>query len=180
MMAPPNTRFGGPQVASGTFSHLPQSNLPSHTSQHQSSNSVGLPPPSFHQFGHGNPNAVNPFAPTGNLNGLAGGFGPGGGLGTGGTGLASREAVLGFQHGALLQQQQQAKEQMRRGSGGGSRAQMRSRIRDVWRGNFAQEMQTLRSLVDQYPYISMVGLCSQFLLLLFIQLMRVWLTSLGY
>lgn len=158
-MAPANNRFGGPHVASGAFSHLQQGNLTSHTSQHQHqpSSSVGLPPPSFHQLGHGNPNTVNPFAPTGTVNGLAGGFGPGGGLGAGGTGLASREAVMGFQHGALLQQQQQAKEQMRRGSGGGSRAQMRSRIRDVWRGNLAQELQTLRSLVDQYPYISMVG-----------------------
>ena len=155
-MAPANNRFGGSQVASGAFSHLQQSNIPSHTSQHQSSNSVGLPPPSFHQFGHGSPNTVNPFAPTGNLNGLAGGFGPGGGLGAGGTGLASREAVLGFQHGALLQEQQQAKEQMRRGSGGGSRAQMKSRIRDVWRGNLDQELHNLRLLVDRYPYISMV------------------------
>ena len=160
-MAPNSNRFGGPQVNSGAFSHLQQQNFPSHTPQHQSSNSVGLPPPSFHQLSHGNPNTVNPFAPTGNLNGLAGGFGPGGGLGTGGTGLASREAVMGFQHGALLQQQQQAKEQMRRGSGAGSRAQMKSRIRDVWRGNLAQELQTLRSLVDQYPYISMVWLYSR-------------------
>ena len=152
-MAPANNRFGGPQVASGAFSHLQQQNIPSHTSQHQSSNSVGLTPPSFQQFSHGSPNSVNPFAPTGNLNGLASGFGPGG---AGGTGLASREAVMGFQHGALLQQQQQAKEQMRRGSGGGSNRQMRSRIRDVWRGNLGQELQTLRSLVDQYPYISMV------------------------
>ena len=156
-MAPANNRFGGSSVASGAFSHLPQASVPSHTSHHQSSSSVGLPPPSFHQFGHGNQNPVNPFAPTGNLNGLAGGFGPGGVLGAGGTGLASREAVMGFQHGAMLQQQQQVKEQMRRGSGGGSRAQMRSRIRDVWRGNLAQELQTIRSLVDQYPYISMVG-----------------------
>lgn len=156
-MLPSSSRFGGPQAASGTFSHLQQSNIPSHSSLHQSSNSGGLPPPSFHQgFAHGNPNTVNPFAPTGNLNGLAGGFGPGGGLGAGGTGLASKEAVMGFQHGALLQQQQQAKEQMRRGSGGGSRAQMKSRIRDVWKGNLAQEMGTLRSLVDRYPYISMV------------------------
>ena len=62
---------------------------------------------------------------------------------------------MGFQHGALLQQQEQAKQQLRRGSGGGSRAQMRSRIRDVWQGNLAQELQTLRSLVDHYPYISM-------------------------
>jgi len=64
---------------------------------------------------------------------------------------------MGFQHGALLQQQQQAKEQMRRGSAGGSRAQMKSRIRDVWKGNLEQELKALRELVDDYPYISMVG-----------------------
>lgn len=155
-MAPANNRFGGPQVASGAFSHLQQPNLSSHTPQHQSSNSGGLPPPSY-GFAHGASNSINAFAPTGNLNGLAGGFGSGVGLGAGGTGLASREAVMGFQHGALLQQQQQAKEQMRRGSAGGSRAQAKSRIRDVWKGNLEQELKALRVLVDDYPYISMVG-----------------------
>lgn len=146
------------------FQHLQQSNLPHHAPSHQPSNSAGLPPPSFnHAFGQGNPNAnINPFAPTGNLSGLAGGFGPGGGLGAGGTGLASREAQMGFAHGAALQQQQQAREQMRRSSGGVSKAQLKSRIRDVWRGNLAQEMQVLRELVEKYPYISMVGPYSNF------------------
>ncbi|KAK3170131.1 hypothetical protein OEA41_009517 [Lepraria neglecta] len=156
-MPPASNRFG-PTLASAPFSHLQQSNIPSHSSQHQSSNSGGLPPPSFnHSFGQGNPNNINPFAPTGNLNGLAGGFGPGGGLGTGGTGLASREAVMGFQHGAQLQLQQQARDQIRRGSGGvgATKGQMKSRIRDVWRGNLNQELRTLRDLVDRYPYISM-------------------------
>ncbi len=32
-----------------------------------------------------------------------------------------------------------------------------TRIREVWRNNLAQEMQMLRSLVEKYPYISMVG-----------------------
>ncbi len=155
-MAPANNRFGGPQVASGAFSHLQQPNIPAHTPQHQSSNSGGLPPPSY-GFGHGASNSINAFAPTGNINGLAGGFGSGVGLGASGTGLGSREAVLGFQHGALLQQQQQAKEQMRRGSAGASRAQAKSRIRDVWKGNLEQELKALRVLVDDYPYISMVG-----------------------
>ena len=157
-MGPASNRFG-PTLASAPFSHLQQSNLPSHNSQHQPSNSGGLPPPSYnHGFGQGNPSNINPFAPTGNLNGLAGGFGPGGGLSAGGTGLASREAVLGFQHGAQLQLQQQARDQIRRGSGGvgPSKNQMKSRIRDVWRGNLHQELRILRDLVDRYPYISMV------------------------
>jgi len=36
---------------------------------------------------------------------------------------------------------------------------MGTRIREVWRNNLAQEMQMLRSLVEKYPYISMV--CSR-------------------
>lgn len=34
---------------------------------------------------------------------------------------------------------------------------VKSRIRDVWKHNLAQEMAVLRSLVDKYPYISMVS-----------------------
>ena len=67
---------------------------------------------------------------------------------------------MGFQHGAELQQQQQIKEQMRREGGIGSKGQLKSRIRDVWRGNLAQEMDLLREMVDLYPYISMV--CQKF------------------
>lgn len=150
-MAPANNRFGG-QNPGATYTRLPPLTLPTNTPGHHSSNSGGLPPPSYHQpFGQ-----PSPFAPTGNLNGLAGGFGPGGGLGAGGTGLASREAMMGFQHGAELQQQQQIKEQMRREGGMGPKGQLKSRIRDVWRGNLAQEMQLLREMVVQYPFISMV------------------------
>lgn len=63
---------------------------------------------------------------------------------------------MGFQHGAELQQQQQIKEQMRREGGMGPKGQIKSRIRDVWRGNLAQEMESLREMVVHYPYISMV------------------------
>lgn len=67
---------------------------------------------------------------------------------------------MGFQHGAQLQLQQQARDQIRRGSGVGvgTKAQMKSRIRDVWRGNLNQELRTLRDLVDRFPYISMVNI----------------------
>lgn len=158
-MPPAVSRFG-PQILSGPFSHIQQSHLPHHNQQHQASGSSGLPPPSFnshHGFPQSNLNSnVSPFAPSSNTNGLAGGFGSGNGLG-GGTGLASQAAVMGFAQGAIIQQQQ-ARDAIRRTSGGvnSGKGQMKGRIRDVWRGNLAQEMQILRGLVDKYPYISMV------------------------
>ncbi|KAL8696079.1 MAG: hypothetical protein Q9224_002983 [Gallowayella concinna] len=120
----------------------------------------GLPPPSFnphHALNPNNHNAnINLFSQSGNGNGLAAGFGAPGAFGGGGTGLASQAAMSGFAHGAALQQQQQAREQIRRGStANGSKNPLKGRIRDVWRGNLAQEMQLLRSLVEKYPYISM-------------------------
>lgn len=160
-MPPAVSRFG-PQILSGPFSHLQPSHLSHHNQQHQPG-SAGLPPPSFnshHSFAQGNLNSnISPFAPSSNTNGLAGGFGTGNGISGGGTGLASHAAVMGFAHGAALQQQQ-AHAAIRRSSGGasGGKGQMKGRIRDVWRGNLAQEMQILRGLVDKYPYISMVSL----------------------
>lgn len=159
-MPPAVSRFG-PQILSGPFSHMQQSHVTHHNQQHQPTGTAGLPPPTFnshHGFAQGNPNNnINPFAPSANGNGLAGGFGSGNGLNGGGTGLASHAAVMGFAHGAALQQQQ-ARDAMRRSSVGlsGPKGQMKGRIRDVWRGNLAQEMQILRGLVDRYPYISMV------------------------
>ena len=157
-MPPTGGRFG-PQLLSGPFSHLQNSHIQHHPGQHQSPGSAGLPPPSFNthpSFTHSTQNsALNPFAPTNGTNGLAAGFGATGSLGGGGTGLASHAAVMGFAHGAAIQQQQQAREALRRSSGT-SKAQNKSRIRDVWQGNLAQEMQTIRELVDRYPYISMV------------------------
>ncbi|KAL8948434.1 MAG: hypothetical protein Q9222_005386 [Ikaeria aurantiellina] len=155
---PPAVRNFPHQVLPGPFSHS-QPHLQHHASQHQPSGSSNLPPPSFnahHGLNQGNPNSnINLFGQTSN-NGLAAGFGGMGGLGGGGTGLASQAAVMGFAHGAALQQQQQARDQIRRGStAGGTKNPLKGRIRDVWRGNLAQEMQLLRSLVDKYPFISM-------------------------
>ena len=147
------SRFGA-QTPSGPFNHMQHNNMPHRTPHHQPSNSTGLPPPTFgNAFAPSNP---NPFAPTGNVNGLAGGFGPGNGFSNGGTGLASQAAVDGFAYGAQLQQQQsQSKAQSRR-SKGGSKSQQEMRIRDVWASNLKEEMDLLEQLVDKYNYISMV------------------------
>ena len=154
---PAGGRFG-PQGLGGPFPHIQQSHLSHHGNQHHPLSSAGLPPPSFNShpgFGHGNQNSgMAGFATVNNANGLVGGFG-GGGLG-GGTGLASNAAISGFAHGAQMQQQQQAREAIRRGSTTTSKGQQKTRIRDVWQSNLAQEMQNLRELVEKYPYISMV------------------------
>ena len=87
-------------------------------------------------------------------NGLSGGFG-GVGLGdAGGTGLASQAAQMGFARGAQMQEQQ-AHENAGTNVAG---KDTRFRIRDVWASNLRQEMATLRSLVDRYPYIGIVSL----------------------
>ena len=160
-MPPAVSRFGPQSVSNPPFSHLQQGHMPHHTSQHQTPGTAGLPPPVFNSqntFGQTNPNSsINPFAPSGNTNGLAGGFGTGSSVGGGGgTGLASPAAIMGFNHGVAIQQQQQ-REAVRRTSGGGAKNQMKGRIREVWKHNLATEMQILRSLVEKYPYISMVS-----------------------
>lgn len=156
-MPPGGGRFG-PQALSGPFSHLQQSQLQHHPNQHQGPGSAGFPPPSFNAgsgFPHTNSNSgLNPFASGNNANGLPGVFGTNGLGGAGSTGLASREAVLGFARGDQMLQQQQQREALRRNSM--KPPQNKSRIRDVWQGNLAEEMQNLRELVEAFPYISMV------------------------
>lgn len=56
-----------------------------------------------------------------------------------------------FAHGAQLQQEA-ALGRMQDGTKG-----LGQRIREVWKTNLQQEMDLLRSLVDQYPYVSMVS-----------------------
>jgi CCR4-NOT transcription complex subunit 7/8 len=99
-----------------------------------------------------NPNTgSNIFGPQTTIT-LQGGFATGAGLGSGGSGLASHAAQMGFAHGAALQQQA-ANDVM---SIAGQAKTGHGRIREVWKHNLHEEMSILRELVDKYPYISMV------------------------
>ncbi|KAI9762667.1 MAG: hypothetical protein M4579_000285 [Chaenotheca gracillima] len=165
-MAPPNiSRYpGGPQ-GMAQFGHPQQQHL--HHQGSQNVGSVGLSQSSLGGHpGFGNSNAnLNLFSGSSavgnNMNNFGGGgfgaagsgLGGRGGMGGGGTGLASHAAQLGFAHGAALQRQE-LNNSMGSGSGEG-KGMSDGRIRDVWKGNLAQEMAVLRNLVEQYPYISM-------------------------
>lgn len=80
----------------------------------------------------------------------------GGAADSGGTGLASHAAQMGFARGAQMQQQQLHQAQDGRLTLENKTGAVKSRIREVWKHNLAQEMATLRNLVEKYPYISMV------------------------
>jgi CCR4-NOT transcription complex subunit 7/8 len=150
--------FGGPQGMMSFAQLQQQQQHLQHHPSHSQPPSAGLPPPSLGahpSFAPTNPNTnLNPFSTGSGANtGLGGAFGGGGG----GTGLASHAAQMGFAHGAALQQQQQGHDAgAAMGSVDGRSGFSKGRIRDVWRGNLAQEMAVLRGLVEKYPYISMV------------------------
>jgi len=116
--------------------------------------------PASHQNGHS-----NAFS-SGLTNGmLPNNFGGASAFsGTGGSGLGSQEAQMRFHQGAVLQQQQQQQQQQLQQAqelGGATTRTLNgvpSRIREVWRGNLVQEMQMIRSLVEKYPYVSMVSI----------------------
>jgi CCR4-NOT transcription complex subunit 7/8 len=156
-MAPPLGRYIGQQTIS-QFGH------PSQQQQQLQHHAQGLAPsalappslgghPSF-----GNPNSnLNLFPPTNGASfsgGFPGGGGLGNGAGTSGTGLGSHAAQMGFAHGAALQRQEANESGSHHSSE--SKNMGKGKIREVWRGNLAQEMAVLRGLVDKYPYIAMV------------------------
>ncbi|GFF64664.1 CCR4-NOT transcription complex subunit 7 [Aspergillus lentulus] len=167
-MPPPVGRYG-PSGLSGPYTHLQQAHLQQQQQQqqqaqhhpaHAQSANTALPPPSLggHPgFAAGNPNTnINPFtlSGTGIANGMsvAGFTGAGDG---GGSGLASHAAQIGFARGAQMQQQQLLQTHDGRLALETKAGGVKTRIRDVWKHNLAQEMAVLRQLVEKYPYISM-------------------------
>lgn len=157
-MPPHGGRFPGHNL-SNPFAHLSQPIHQQPQIQQQQQHQQNM----AHQgFGGGNPNhninlyGQNNFQSNAGLGGGLGGAGLGaaaalGGV-SGGTGLDGQEARMRFAHGAQLQQDAA----LGRGQDG-SKGISGQRIREVWRGNLHQEMELLRSLVEQYPYISMVS-----------------------
>lgn len=161
-MPPPVGRYG-PTSLSAPYTHLQQAHLqqqqPQHHPAHAQSANTALPPPSLggHPgFAAANPNTnINPFTLSGT--GIASGMSVGGfGADAGGTGLASHAAQMGFARGAQMQQQQLHQAHDGRLALETKAGGVKTRIRDVWKHNLAQEMAILRQLVEKYPYISMV------------------------
>ncbi|KAL4806263.1 ribonuclease H-like domain-containing protein [Aspergillus unguis] len=164
-MPPPVARYG-PAGLSGPYSHLAQQahlqqqQQPQHHPPHAQSSNTALPPPSLgghHGFSGANLNSgLNPFtlsgAGVGNGMSVAGFAGAADG---GGTGLASHAAQMGFARGAQMQQQQLHQAHDGRFTLEGKAGGVKTRIRDVWKHNLAQEMAVLRQLIEKYPYISM-------------------------
>ncbi|KAF2404524.1 ribonuclease H-like protein [Trichodelitschia bisporula] len=144
-MPPQASRYPAQNV-SNPFAHINQQSLhqASHP-QHPNSNLQMHSLPGHPGFGAGTPNNI--FAPQ---SGSAGPpmFGGVGGLGGGGTGLASHAAQMSFAHGASLQVQQAAT------IAANALAQPSARARDVWSHNLDQEFAILRELILQFPYIS--------------------------
>ncbi|KAF2012625.1 ribonuclease H-like protein [Aaosphaeria arxii CBS 175.79] len=155
-MPPPGGRFPGHNL-SNPFAHMQQPHMqPSHIQQqHQQSLQHagfggGNPGHNVNLFGHNQSSFQSNAALGAGIGGA--GLGAAAGIGgvSGGTGLDGQEARMRFAHGAQLQQDAAL------GRGQDGTKGMGQRIREVWRSNLHQEMDLLRSLVDQYPYISMV------------------------
>ena len=143
-MPPTQSSRFAPQHLSNPYAHLtPPGHLPQPTNHlpnnHQGFNSNVFTPSSGNaQIPLGS--AFNAGMNTG-MGGGGGGTGGGGGMGHAQGGFA----VQGYQM------------QQRHGQGGDGGKQ-ETRVREVWKHNLAQEMALLRKLIDDYPYVSMVGL----------------------
>jgi CCR4-NOT transcription complex subunit 7/8 len=103
-------------------------------------------------FGLGSANTnASPFSIAGSMNsaGFERGLADGGGAG-----LGSHAAQMSFARGGPVQQH------VGRDLDGMPLRDTKqgARIRNVWKTNLAAEMETLRQLVEDYPYIAMVAL----------------------
>ncbi|KAF2004448.1 ribonuclease H-like protein [Amniculicola lignicola CBS 123094] len=161
-MPPPGGRFPGANL-SNPFAHLP--NHPMHQQPHiPQQHQQNLPHPGF---AGGNPGHNlnlfgqnhSSFQTNSGLGGAIGGAGLGGAAGLagvgGGTGLDGHDARMRFTHAGQLQQDGAV-----RGDQNGPKG-ANQRIREVWRSNLHQEMDVLRALIDEYPYISMVSVVAR-------------------
>lgn len=167
-MPPPVGRYGpsglsAPYAQQLQQAHLQQQQQSQHHPAHAQSANSALPPPSLggHPgFAAGNPNTnINPFtlSSAGITNGMSvAGFAGAAAADGGGTGLASHAAQMGFARGAQMQQQQLHQAHDGRLALESKAGAVKTRIRDVWKHNLAQEIAVLRHLVEKYPYISMV------------------------
>ncbi|KAF2750100.1 CAF1-domain-containing protein [Sporormia fimetaria CBS 119925] len=153
-MPPAGARYPGHNL-SNPFAHMsgPLQQGGPHIQQHQHNLQQhptfgnANPTHNMNLFGHNQ----SAFQSNSGMAGMgAAGIGAAPGLGgiSGGTGLDGQEARLRFNQ---VGQSQDAA--LARGPDGTKG--MGQRIREVWRNNLQQEMDLLRSLVDQYPYISM-------------------------
>ncbi|KAL1793269.1 hypothetical protein ACET3X_008251 [Alternaria dauci] len=150
-MPPHGGRFPGHNL-SNPFANLPGPIPQQHQPLHQQHQQQNIQHPGF---GGGNQaHNLNLFSQ--HQGGFQSNAGLGGGLGAaatiggagGGTGLDGHEARMRFAHGAQIQENAARGQDGAKGIAG-------QRIREVWRSNLHQEMDMLRSLIDQYPYISM-------------------------
>ena len=150
---PPPGRYGPPGVSN--FQHMQQP-------QYQHSQQ----PRQVHQTPH---NAMQ--LPTGGLGGhpgfMSGMALPGANMNNGGfdgvrladgggTGLASHSAQMSFARGGQMPQLGSGRIHDGQMGSDGKPNPGKSRIRNVWKSNLASELQTLRQLVDKFPYIAMV------------------------
>lgn len=136
---PPPLRYAQSNI-NGPYAQFPQNAGQSHhPSQHH-----GLPPPQLAApatFGQAGSATTSPFAMPGSS---GGGFDRG--LGDASL-LQNQSAQFGYGRGGPVQAHQDF--------GGAQQTQQDPRIREVWKQNLAEEMDVLRSLVDEYPYIAM-------------------------
>jgi CCR4-NOT transcription complex subunit 7/8 len=154
-MPPPANRYGQ-QAMNGPF-HIQQNHMlqqhPQAQQHHAPQHNSGLPPPIMGGnpgFGLGNANSnASPFSIAGSMN--SGGFDRGL-ADSSGAGLGSHAAQMSFARGGPVHHNA-----ARDFDGMPLReTKQGARIRNVWKTNLAAEMETLRQLVEEYPYIAMV------------------------